>query len=135
MKRIAFFVLFVTIVSNNVFGQDTLITYKTNSIQFDEKNDIYKRSDFYDDINFFIFTNKSIIIKNLMDSTLNEEFNIIQDYGELNTQNSKPKVLFCEDKNKIGCFIYVKNKDIGVNKFDITIKYKNTGTIYYILEK
>lgn len=132
MKIISFFILFVTIVSNNVFGQDYHVKSASFSYSITDINSpTYRIASKYNQETDIHFINNKIILND----GFNTSFEILKTY-EADCHHEDHNYYSCLDNNGVKC-IFMFIHDINDNKLFIKqpayfITYDNVQYIYYL---
>lgn len=128
MKKLISVLLFVAIVSNNLFGQDTII--KTVSYQLGDLDNIthsYKLNKKEYLITDFTFKKDSIIIGDFFNSV----YKIIEIENSYDSEQGNEKFYYCIDPEGKKCHIIVKDRN-NVYKYPlIMISYSDGAYFYY----
>jgi hypothetical protein len=125
-SKLALCFLFVTIVSNNCFSKDTVITnlhqmaYKVNKDSLTTQKKYEIRVD-------FILKKDSIIEKNWYDVVYKIEKNI----GVSNTDMGKVDSYYCKDPEGGYCFVHFFEKRKENKNLTVMISYKDINYYYF----
>jgi len=134
MKKINFVLLFVAIVSSNVFGHDTTyITYGTQISKIDSVSNFYGKSKIFPEMHIVTVSNDYIKILNLgkqYDDTL---YTIIENCGKMKTEyGEKAEYFKCKDLEGIVCHIAIMKNDYEHENARVEIQYSNVAILYFL---
>ncbi len=135
MKKLISVLLFVAIVSNNLFGQDTTITtvsYQVGDLNKNESNlseglRIYDMNKKQYQITKFTFKKDSIIIGDYFNSV----YKVIDHEGNLQTEQGLENYFYCKDPEGKNCYIIIKEKTKSYNYPLIVVRYSDGAYFYY----
>lgn len=135
MKKLFSVLLFVSIVSNNLFAQEVILTHGTKVLRFDGCGKTYYNSKLFNEINIFNIDKNFIKITCSDPKNRDTVYTIIEDCGEVQTSEDKSEWYVCKDLDGGICWIYVTTEIEKNQENTIEIQYANSSIVYYVVNK
>jgi hypothetical protein len=128
MKKSISVLLFVAIVSNNLFGQDTVISTVANRFyDCDSFGGNYHPHEIFNQCIDFTFTKDSIVMGDMFNST----FKVIEFKGEEYGEQGKVVYYYCTDPEGVKCYILIKERSLSYKYPLVVIHYSDGAYFYY----
>lgn len=134
MKKMILVLLFVSIVSNNLFSQEVILTHGSKVLKFDDYGKTYYNSKLFNETNIFNIDKKFIKVICSNPNIRDTVYTIIEDCGEVKTSEDKSEKYICKDIDGIVCWIYVTTAVEKYQDHTIEIKYANSSIVYYVVK-
>jgi hypothetical protein len=127
MKKLISVLLFVAIVSNNLFGQDTTISTVSNRFyDCDSFGGNYHPHEINNQYVNFTFTKDNIVMGDIFNST----YKIIKVKKEENGEQGKVVYYYCTDPEGQNCYILIKERSLSY-KYPLVVVHYSDGAYFY----
>lgn len=134
MKKLISVLLFVAIVSNNLFGQDTtIVTYGAQICKINSQDEFYDKSTIKPVLNEISFSKECVKFDKLGGYIHDTLYNVY-DYS-LNADTEMGVLAdfyYCKDSKGINCKVIIFKKGILHNDARVEVQYANASILYFL---
>jgi len=134
MKKIIAVLLFVMIVSNNLFSQEVITTHGTQVLKFDDNYNTNYVSKLFNEIDIFTIDKNHIKIECSDIYNRDTVYKIIENCGEVKTKKNKSIWYICKDVDGGICWIFISTQIKKEDEHTIEIQYANSSIVYYVVK-